>query len=40
VIVARRVGATGGMRGAYTPTWNAIELSSPVVFADGLQMAS
>ena len=28
-----RVGVTGGMLGAFTPTWNAIELSSPVAFA-------
>ena len=26
------------MCGTSTPTWNAIELSSPVVFADGVQM--
>ena len=26
------------MCGACTPTWNAIELSSPVAFADGLAM--
>jgi hypothetical protein len=30
-----QVGVTGGMYGAFTPTRNAIELSSPVVFADG-----
>ena len=33
-----QVGVTGGMCGAHTPTWNAIELSSPVAFADGSQM--
>ena len=33
-----QVGVTGGMRGAYTPTWNAIELSSPVAFADRSEM--
>ena len=36
----RRVGVTGGPRGNDTPTWNAIELSSPVAFADSLRMAS
>jgi len=28
------MGVTGGRCGAPTPTWNAIELSSPVAFAD------
>ena len=32
------MGVTGGMRDAFTPTWNAIELSSPVAFADDLEM--
>jgi hypothetical protein len=33
-----QVGVTGGMCGAFTPTWNAIGLSSQVAFAEGLQM--
>ena len=32
------MGVTGGMRDAFTPTWNAIELSSPVAIADDLEM--
>ena len=36
----RQVGVTGGTCSNDTPTWNAIELSSPVHFADGSQMAS
>jgi hypothetical protein len=34
-----RVGVIGGICGACTPTWNAIELSSPVAFADGYEMS-
>ena len=33
-------GGDGGMLGARTPTRNAIELSSPVAFADRVQLAS
>jgi hypothetical protein len=33
-----RVGVTGSTRGDDTPTWAAIELSSPVAFADRLEM--
>ena len=32
------MGVTGDIRGAFTPTWNAIELSSPVAFADGFEV--
>jgi hypothetical protein len=39
-VIAAQGGLTGGMRGAFTPTWNAIELSSLVGFADRLAMAS
>jgi hypothetical protein len=35
-----RVGVTDALCGNDTPTWNAIDLSSPVAFADGWQMAS
>jgi hypothetical protein len=33
-----QVGVTGGMCGAATPTWNAIELSSLVAFATRLEV--
>jgi hypothetical protein len=33
-----QVGVTGGICGILTPTWNPIEFSSPVAFADGVEV--
>jgi hypothetical protein len=35
-----QVGVTGGILGNDTPTWTAIDLSSPVACADRSEMAS